>query len=85
MPGLRPEILDAKRRSAVPVSCGFDNWWPNETEGRCSPILACARIPGMKETEMKETEMKETMSGHIKSEDTKFWVALSRVPQLGSL
>ena len=34
---------------------------------------------------MEETEMKETMSGHIKSEDTKFWVALSRVPQLGTV
>lgn len=41
-----------------------------KTESRCSPILACARIPGM---------------DNIKTEDIKFWVALSRVPQLGTV
>ena len=38
-------------------------------------ILAYARIPGME----------ETTSETIKHEDTKFWVALSRVPRLGTV
>ena len=38
-------------------------------------ILTCARIPNMEETKYKQA----------KFEDTKFWVALSRVPQLGTV
>ncbi len=48
---------------------------PIETGSRCLTILACARIPKMEETNSKPT----------KSDDTKFWVALSRVPQLGTV
>ena len=58
-----------------------------KTGGHCSLILACARIPDMEAAnpDREETEMEVVKSEEIRSEDTKFWVALSRVPQLGTV
>ena len=45
-------------------------------------ILAYARIPGMEETKQ---ETQPEAEQEAKSKDTKFWVALCRVPQLGTV
>ena len=74
--------LLGKQRSTAPVSRGLDD---SKTRGRGPPILACARIPGMEETKIVGTKMEETKPGQTKFEDAKLWVALSRVPQLGTV